>query len=1149
MVKMPEKSIWTDERCERLEHLSNLDDLRIYHLYKHAVDGIEKYSNSSEDSLINLMHIAHDARELINSFAELLEGKNISISSASGLEHDALIKLRETLINELDDDILESESKRNVVTIPVSIAEQLLDCKKAFLKGNSNSKNKDSLTVLGYNDPTDPSIIPWKKARNFFQKYAHIKGSKEERLPEKSEVLQHFSLVENAISIRLGLFFDAKSKLTDVLEEANEIDVNGEYSNPNSEEINRALSNLGNNNLKFVFFSNLENPKWLKTLDEVHAFHAPSEGSNHPWYEEIYLKKQAANQPEAVVKIVQQLIKNDNQVVRGSAIEITSMLPPSQAATLVKPIKGWADQDLYHEYFWDRQELIDLIGKLLQSEDNKVRTAGKNLFTTCFAPIIERDWSFSIHAIVPEYSYGEKVDQLIEYLKPLEKVGIFERYVLKITDATKLRSDYLVPSIQSAYLNNSQTVKSMIVRQLVDAYSELLTESRYADFVYKATNAKSILGQRCALFTITSFLRRLGSDKLNTELRDFINVFVLSEAVTCKEIAAEYYPLAQLSVREKIVSVSDVVRLLKKSYDVVLDDYKVKFKKRNVVDIDPKEYADEWLYRALSLIGQDLLDRDGKDLYRKYKDQFGERQFSIQHDHETETMVGPNSPLSKEEMRNMGADGLVHYLYNWHPSQDDELRLVSHDGLAGVLSDLVKDYPSFFQGKEDQLILLRPSYQRGIVSGWNDSLHNGKEVPTKGILVIATNVTHYRDTDKFKGEGKAFDDDFDYQALKLCVVSCLDAFLSFQDSFISDEDLNRIRDVLVCIAKSTNPDETYEMEYIKENADPLTGALNTIRPSAIRALSKWLKKNNHKLDEGSVLDAIEACFPNVSNSACDAAALGESLPILVQTNFEFIKNHYEELFGKDSTINKQQQIVLSTILGLLVPNPVMLDYLRPACMNALNHDLSSFELGINQSITASNDCAVLLGSWLYEGLAVGWVSANDGLLEKWRDCATAEQLGLVLARLCGKIKPNAKISSEVIQRIGEIWDYHKKVFVGTKGAKALRGISALARSHQYSGIWWGSRFCEEYKLNPRKIKIIAIRNELIELSQDTPELALDILDLALRNDEQPHCYTYEKVAISILKEMKNKYGDLSETAKRCMNKLGTIGCIDLDEKI
>lgn len=515
---MSEESIWTDERRERLEHLSNLDDPRLYHLYKHVVDGIKKYSNFSDDSLINLMHIAHDARELINSFADLFEGKSISISSASGLEHDALIKLRETLINELDDDILESESKRNVVTIPVSIAEQLLDCKKAFLKGNSNSKNKDSLTVLGYNDPTDPSIIPWKKARNFFQKYAHIKGSKEERLPEKSEVLQHFSLVENAISIRLGLFFDAKSKLTDVLEEANEIDVNGEYSNPNSEEINRALSNLGNNNLKFVFFSNLENPKWLKTLDEVHAFHAPSEGSNHPWYEEIYLKKQAANQPEAVVKIVQQLIKNDNQVVRGSAIEIASMLPPSQAATLVKPIKGWADQDLYHEYFWDRQELIDLIGKLLQSEDNKVRTAGKNLFTTCFAPIIERDWSFSIHAIVPEYSYGEKVDQLIEYLKPLEKVGIFERYVLKITDATKLRSDYLVPSIQSAYLNNSQTVKSMIVRQLVDAYSELLTESRYADFVYKATNAKSILGQRCALFTITSFLRRLGSDKLNTEL-------------------------------------------------------------------------------------------------------------------------------------------------------------------------------------------------------------------------------------------------------------------------------------------------------------------------------------------------------------------------------------------------------------------------------------------------------------------------------------------------------------------------------------------------------------------------------------------------------------------------------------------------------
>lgn len=1042
---MSEESIWTDERRERLEHLSNLDDPRLYHLYKHVVDGIKKYSNFSDDSLINLMHIAHDARELINSFADLFEGKSISISSASGLEHDALIKLRETLINELDDDILESESKRNVVTIPVSIAEQLLDCKKAFLKGNSNSKNKDSLTVLGYNDPTDPSIIPWKKARNFFQKYAHIKGSKEERLPEKSEVLQHFSLVENAISIRLGLFFDAKSKLTDVLEEANEIDVNGEYSNPNSEEINRALSNLGNNNLKFVFFSNLENPKWLKTLDEVHAFHAPSEGSNHPWYEEIYLKKQAANQPEAVVKIVQQLIKNDNQVVRGSAIEIASMLPPSQAATLVKPIKGWADQDLYHEYFWDRQELIDLIGKLLQSEDNKVRTAGKNLFTTCFAPIIERDWSFSIRAMVPEYSYGEKIDQLIEYLKPLEKVGIFERYVLKITDATKIRSDYLVPSIQSAYSNNSKTVKNIIVCQLIDAYSGLLTEDRYANFVYKAANAKSILSVRCALFAVTSFLRCHGGGKLNTELKDFINDFVLSELITCKEIEAEYYPLAQLSVREKIVSANDVVRLLKKSYDVVLDDYKVKFKKRNIVDIDPKEYADEWLYRALSLIGQDLLDRDGKDLYRKCKDQFGESQFDVQREHETETMVGPNSPLSKEEMRNMGADGLMCYLYNWHPSQDDELCLVSHDGLACALSDFIKDYPSFFQGKENQLISLRPSYQRGIVSGWNDSLHNGKEVPTKGLLVIAMNVTHYKDTDKYEGEGKPFDDDFDYQALKLCVVSCLDALLSFQDLFISDENLSRIRDVLVCLAKSANPNEAYEMEYIKENTDPLTGALNTIRPSAINALSKWLKKNNHKIDENSVLDVIRACFPYVSNSVCDAAALGESLPILIQSNFEFMKWHYEELFGKDSTINKQQQIVLSTILGLFVSNPVMLDYLRPACMNALDHNLSSFELGIKQSIVIPNDCAVLLGNWLYEGLAVGWISANDDLLEKWRDYATAEQLGSVLAHLCGKLKPNAKISSETTQRIGEIWDYHKRVFVSTKGVKALRGDKCIGK--------------------------------------------------------------------------------------------------------
>lgn len=129
---MSEESIWTDERYERLKYLRNLDNSRLYYLHKDIVDGIEKYSNSSDDSSIKLMHIAHDARELINSFAELFEGKNISISSASGLEHDVLIRLRETLINELDDDTLEPESKRNAVTNLLQSLKNFVIAKRYF---------------------------------------------------------------------------------------------------------------------------------------------------------------------------------------------------------------------------------------------------------------------------------------------------------------------------------------------------------------------------------------------------------------------------------------------------------------------------------------------------------------------------------------------------------------------------------------------------------------------------------------------------------------------------------------------------------------------------------------------------------------------------------------------------------------------------------------------------------------------------------------------------------------------------------------------------------------------------------------------------------------------------------------------------------
>lgn len=1150
-----ERIVWNEKRKELLKRLSEYSDVRVWQLYKHLIDGIESYIKSSDPTQIDLMHIAHDVRELLNFFSDLIGGKG-SNSNAYGDEHRALEHLRSVLVKELSDDSLNDPDGMEVFSVPAKLVGALNVYRDAVMKGHKNSIEKDAYLATGYLNPADPAVIPLRKARHFFMQFVHIKRNSN-IIPSESDLLNNLEAIENAISTNLGLFFTLKGQLKDILANANMVDAQGDYIAPSAQEVTITLSQLGNNNLKLVFFSQLKNPEWLHELNRIKAFRVPEisedqkQKINH-WYEGLYLKEMAGKKPKEVEEILLNLIKVDNITVRGEAIEVASLMPAEYAKSIAKEISGWAKDELYHEYFWGRSEIVTLISNLLQWKNNKTRRTGKELFTNYFRPIIVKDYFVSIKSLMPDYLYGNSVTDLGDLLSAKEFVGIFQRYVEIIANSSTLPSNYLFPEIKRAYRGRDKTVANEIIAQLVDGFTNFLASGYFADFNYKideAKNSENNLAARCALYALVSYIDSLGETELSISLKEYMKEFILSDAIIDGEFDTELFPLIHQAIEKRIVKPEEITELITDSYDSVLDRYRERLNDTGALEEDRlKERADKWQQRALYLVGLDYLDAEAANLYQAFVSRYGELKFEACRVGETEIAVGSNSPLTLDDMSMLKPQELICFLANWQPSNEDRFKLIEPEGLKDTLKELIINNPYYFNKVTNQVKALPAVYQRGIFEGWHDSLRDQKKIPLDVSIELIDNVANH-DGIALPDKCKEPCDCDSHRLLSMSALSLIEELLDSLGNAISKDSLVKIKDALIRFSKSANPDKEYEDKYSNGSSDALTVSMNSVRPCAIRLLAKWLWSNKGSVDFEDVLKVFADHLPNKDMSIADAAALGYSFPALIDSEPSFLSDHFWEVFG-DIEANECQQIVFSTILVLYRPKKQVFDFLKPAIVKNLDLDLEHFRLSVGRSFLGKRNCMERVGDWLYRGLAYGVIDKNDPLLEKWISKASDIQLGSVLNHLCWLFGKSEELPEKVIRTVGKIWDYHRDVLVSEKGSRCLRGMRSLASLGKYETSWWGPRLVEEYQINLVDTEILLVEDELKALTEKDPDMALGLLMAVLDGDDNPFYYSYYEISVTVLRAVKKKHGgELTEKAKRCMDKLGSIGCVDLDEKI
>jgi hypothetical protein len=94
--------------------------------------------------------------------------------------------------------------------------------------------------------------------------------------------------------------------------------------------------------------------------------------------------------------------------------------------------------------------------------------------------------------------------------------------------------------------------------------------------------------------------------------------------------------------------------------------------------------------------------------------------------------VGSRSPLTPEEVQEMGMDPLLEYLRTWEP--EDGFDAPSPEGLAAVLEGVVKDQPAVFAIAAPNFVDVDPTYIRRLIRGLEVALEAGRDFDWSPVL-------------------------------------------------------------------------------------------------------------------------------------------------------------------------------------------------------------------------------------------------------------------------------------------------------------------------------------------------------------------------------------------------------------------------------
>ncbi|MCW2995583.1 MAG: hypothetical protein JWQ18_3078, partial [Conexibacter sp.] len=740
-------------------------------------------------------------------------------------------------------------------------------------------------------------IRAWRQTHRYFERMAHLRSQHKatQRLIDEVEVAARFDALTALLAVRLAGegFFATKG----------ELDKLAAIPKPSREEAERAAG-LMRDGLADAFLSRLEAPGWLEELARFEVFQHPPAATREGGYVQApywaaaeYLVRIADQVPDLVVAVIRTVPEIDNERVYESFAQAALRMPATQAREVAALVPGWLGDEPSH--FGLAETAAELAAKLATEGHIK---PGLRLIEAALGLRVIGDDVPQIVSRVDEWHVGEVLSnhfQAFVEADPMRAAGFLigrlQGLLATYDERRRYTADSSIdrPAIEDDAQNTDLDVRAPLLVALRDV-AELLV----VDHDEHTEKLLEILEKGpCLLGRLRLHLLRLDRSGEAAARRRAVLLDIPAYEDTeshherfllLQEYAGELPADDRETLALSIADGPDRNRLFGPADPCEPD-----------VEARRDAAAADWQLRWFTAFGEHLPAAQAE-----LRDRLGGQYGDVEHPEFLSWhsgWVGPAGPSADVNFADLAVDDILERLATFTPGSGPGTP--SREGLGRVFAGVVESAPEQWSAVAERLAEVEPIFARHLFTALDSAVLAGKSVGSwPEVLTLAEGLV---------AQGPAprvTDHSFNFQEQPGHIRAALARLLTrgLAHGAIPFACRERVWALLAELAVDPDPGEAYERLRTEGHGDPHAPATATVRGSAMEGVivyAQWVAYHRAKLGDDASLAAcpefgellLHRLGTGGEASAGVLAVVGASLPALVRTDGEWVRQHRDAL--------------------------------------------------------------------------------------------------------------------------------------------------------------------------------------------------------------------------------------------------------------